>query len=58
MAISFGADANTDLMHDVAEISSGAHFIVPGSKDVDDMRDDLIEIFAEIAGARPLRLVE
>lgn len=58
VTISLGADADTDLMQEIADITKGFHFIVPGGKDVSDYEDALIEVFARIAANAPLKLVD
>jgi Flp pilus assembly protein TadG len=57
LTISLGADADTDLMQQIAEISNGAYFVIPGGQSVDQYKDQLNTIFAQIASRRPLRLV-
>lgn len=56
-AISLGANADTDLMEQIAEISGGASFHVPGGQSVQQYEAELIEVFRRIARERPLRLV-
>ena len=58
LTISLGADADQDLMQQIAEITDGIHFVVPGGADVDDYREQLFGVFARIAAHRPLRLVD
>lgn len=58
ITISLGSDADLDLMQQIATISAGVHFIVPGGKNVNDYRDQLYAVFAQIAAYRPLRLVD
>jgi len=57
VTISLGADADTDLMQEIADITKGVHFIVPGGKDVNNYREDLFFIFSLIAADKSLKLV-
>jgi Mg-chelatase subunit ChlD len=57
LTISLGADADLDLMQQIADITGGTHFIVPGGRAVSDYRDQLFAVFAKIALQRPLKLV-
>ena len=45
------------VMTDVADISDGAHFNVPGGSTVAEYSQELLDVFEEIASARPLKLV-
>ncbi len=58
VTISLGAGADKDLMEQVAQITGGVHFNIPGGKSVDEYREDLLEVFRKIAAARPMRLVK
>ncbi|USN98228.1 MAG: VWA domain-containing protein [Phycisphaeraceae bacterium] len=58
MAISLGADADLGLLRDVASITEGVAFNIPGGQSVADYADDLREVFQHIASERPMRLVE
>jgi Mg-chelatase subunit ChlD len=58
LTISLGADADLDLMQQIADITGGTHFIVPGGHAVSDYRDQLLAVFAKIALQRPLKLVD
>lgn len=59
VTISLGAGADTDLMAEVAERShEGEHFNVPGNQSVAEYSAELLEVFREIADARPLKLVQ
>ena len=58
LTISLGAGADTSVMQDVADITGGIHFNVPGGQSVEAYRADLIEVFKQIAGHRPLKLVK
>jgi Flp pilus assembly protein TadG len=57
LTISLGAVADTALMQDIAEITNGAYFVIPGGHSVDEYKDQLEAIFTQIANRRPLRLV-
>jgi len=58
VAISLGAEADTALMAQVAEITQSRHFNVPGGAVLGDYREGLMQVFREIADARPLKLVQ
>ncbi|TWT33273.1 von Willebrand factor type A domain protein [Blastopirellula retiformator] len=58
LTISLGAGADKNLMDQVAEITKGVHFNVPGGQTVEEYTDDLTEIFRQVAGHRPLKLVK
>ncbi|MCO6457239.1 MAG: VWA domain-containing protein, partial [Pirellulaceae bacterium] len=58
LTISLGADADRDLMRDIAEETDGVHFNIPGGQTVAAYEQDLIEVFREIAFHRPLKLVQ
>lgn len=55
--ISLGSAADNNAMNDVAQITGGIHFNVPGGQNVAQYRQQLIDAFREIAGHRPLKLV-
>lgn len=57
VTVSLGAGADTSLMNQVAEITGGTHFNVPGGQTVAEYRSDLMEVFREIADDRPLKIV-
>lgn len=57
LTVSVGLFADTGLMHDIAEITDGAHFNVPGGSSISQLEADLREVFRRIAAERPLRLV-
>ncbi|MDA0660970.1 MAG: TadG family pilus assembly protein [Planctomycetota bacterium] len=57
-AISLGAGADTSLLDQVAEITGGVHFNVPGGSTVAALEDQLKSVFHQIAADRPLRLVK
>jgi hypothetical protein len=58
VTISLGAGADTALMQQVADITDGKHFNIPGGQSVADYQQDLINIFKEIADDRPLKIVK
>jgi hypothetical protein len=57
LTISLGAGADTGLMQQVADITGGIHFNVPGGQTASAMRTQLENVFREIASSRPLKLV-
>ncbi len=58
MTISLGTGADEDLMQDIANISGGKHFNVPGGQGVAQYVEELQQVFGEIAADRPLKIVE
>jgi Mg-chelatase subunit ChlD len=58
LTISLGTAADTVLMQQIADLTGGIHFNVPGGDDVSDYEEQLMSVFAQIAAARPQRLVE
>ena len=58
VTISVGAYADTALMQQVANITGGAAFIVPGGQPIAEVEEQLKEVFAQVAADRPLKLVE
>lgn len=58
VTISFGASADTNLMQQIADLSGGIHFNIPGGQSVADYEEDLEAVFAQVAADRPLRLVK
>ncbi len=58
LTISLGAGADTSLMQQVADITGGVHFNVPGGSNIATVRAQLQEVFRQIASSRPLRLVD
>lgn len=58
VCISLGAAADTSLMQQVADITGGAHFVIPGGQTVDQVKAQLEEVFAQVAADRPLKLVK
>jgi Mg-chelatase subunit ChlD len=57
LTISVGAGADTGLMQQVADITGGIHFNIPGGQTASTMRTQLENAFREIASSRPLKLV-
>jgi Flp pilus assembly protein TadG len=58
VTISLGSEADTGLMQYIADTTGGVHFIVPGGSSPQDYKDQLVEVFANIAGHRPVKLVQ
>jgi hypothetical protein len=58
MTVSVGAGADTALMQQIADITGGKHFNVPGGASVAVYAEDLKRIFGEIAADRPLKLIQ
>jgi len=57
LSISLGAGADQDLMQDVADITGGVHFNVPGGSTVAAYTAQLNDVFRQVAAHRPLKLV-
>ena len=57
LTISLGASADNELMQNVADITDGVHFNIPGGQTVQQYSQDLMEVFQTIAAHRPLKLV-
>lgn len=55
VCVSVGADANTSLMLQVADIGQGEHFHASGT--IDEYSAQLQEIFERIGGNRPVELI-
>ncbi|MEM0982677.1 MAG: VWA domain-containing protein [Planctomycetota bacterium] len=58
LTISLGLNAQTELMQEIADITGGIHFNIPGGRSVAEYEDGLREVFRLIAADRPLRLVD
>ncbi len=58
MTISLGAGADTALMQQIADITRGKHFNVPGGQGVEQYTAELKKTFETIAASRPLRLIQ
>jgi len=57
VAISLGADADSALMQQIADITKGEHFNIPGGQTVEEYEDNLRAVFKKIADKRPLQIV-
>lgn len=53
-----GLDADNALLQQIAEMTQGSTFVVPGDLRVTDFSEDLIHAFRAIANHRPIRLVK
>ncbi len=58
MTVSLGANADADLMQEIADITGGEHFNVPGGQSVSDYTTELENHFGIIAADRPLKLID
>ena len=58
VTISLGVDADTELMQEIADITKGVHFNIPGGESVQNYTEQLREVFHRIAKDRPLALVK
>ncbi len=58
LCISLGDAADTRLMQQIAEMTNGAHFSLPGGGTIADDADQLRKVFRTIADHRPLVLVK
>ncbi len=58
VAVSLGSGADQRIMQQVADITGGIHFNIPGGQSVDDYEEQLEEVFRKIAAHRPLRIVK
>ncbi|MGQ9576095.1 MAG: VWA domain-containing protein [Thermoguttaceae bacterium] len=58
LTISLGNDADAELCQQIAQITNGYHFNIPGGQSVSDYQDALVEVFRRIAAHRPLALVK
>jgi hypothetical protein len=56
--ISMGAGADIAIMQQVADITGCKHFNIPGGQTAAEYEEDLLDVFAEIAKLRPIRLVQ
>ncbi len=57
LTISLGAGADTALMQQVADITGGVHFNVPGGSTIAAVQTQLDKVFHEIANSRTLKLI-
>lgn len=58
VTVSFGAEADKNLMQQIADITGGIHFNVPGGSNVAQYEEELKDVFRKIADDRPLKLVK
>lgn len=58
VAISLGAGADNAIMQQIADITGGVHFNVPGGQPVSAYEEDLKDVFRQVAEDRPLKLVQ
>jgi hypothetical protein len=58
VTVSLGAAADKGLMQEVADVTGGLHFNIPGGQSVAAYEEDLKDVFRQIAGHRPLKLVK
>ena len=57
VTISLGSGADISLMQQVADITGGIHFNVPGGVNIATVQANLQEVFRQVASSRPLRLI-
>jgi len=58
VTISLGNAADTGLMQQIADVSDGVHFNIPGGGSVTDYEASLLAVFRQIADDRPIMLVK
>ena len=58
VTISLGAGADKDLLQEIADLTGGFHFNIPGGQTVSQYEEDLKDAFREIVDIRPLQLVK
>jgi hypothetical protein len=58
VTISMGAGADTALMQQVADMTNGVHFNIPGGQTGAQYEEDLLEVFEKIASGRAMQLVK
>jgi hypothetical protein len=58
VTITVGADADTNLMAQVASITGGVSFVVEGGQAIEEVQEQLEQVFAQVAADRPLKLVQ
>ncbi len=58
ITISLGAEADSNLMQEIADTTGGVHFNIPGGKSVEEYEEELKNIFRRVAGDRGLVLVK
>ncbi|MGZ0170790.1 MAG: vWA domain-containing protein [Planctomycetales bacterium] len=57
MAVALGLGADEDLMLELATITGGTQFIVPGGGTIAEYEAQLMQVFQDIAADRPLKLL-
>ncbi len=58
VTITVGADADSSLMQQIADITGGAYFQIPGGQSTAAVKTQLEAVFAQVAADRPLKLVQ
>lgn len=58
VTITVGADADTGLMQQIADITGGAYFQIQGGQSVAAIKSQLEAVFGQVAADRPLKLVQ
>lgn len=58
VTICVGALADTNLMQQVANITGGVAFVVPGGQPISSVQAQLEAVFVQVASDRPLQLVQ
>jgi hypothetical protein len=58
VTIALGAYADTALMQQVADMTGGAAFTVPGGQPIAQVKTQLEEVFGKVAADRPLQMVQ
>ncbi len=57
LTVCVGAGADTSLLTQVATITGGTSYVVPGGSSIDTVRTQLQDVFRQIAASRPLKLI-
>ena len=57
MAIALGLGADEELMEELATITGGKRFVVPGGGTIAEYEAQLMQVFQDIAADRPLKLL-
>ena len=58
LTVTVGLGADTDLMQQVADITGGIYFVVPGDQTIAQVQAQLLDVFRKIAASRPLKLIK
>lgn len=58
ITITVGADADTSLMQQIADVTGGVYFQIPGGQSAASVKTQLEAVFAQVAADRPLKLVQ